>query len=249
MQQSFREEIEVNPLLFRDERLQREEIICKDEGDFLLLSYLSRDEVFKLAHKNLRALKEQNAKDIAEIKSTKNLLKKAYLLRKIHHDYLPYLMILQGSDLESEYFGEIQKIQKLYNDFYANTRFYVEIRYPHNRVYPVEERIDEVRHSVLEYLQAYKIFATKKEKGERIIQRERDIAVLVIELLDNSGRDYSYKLDFRLSSTIGTQEYTDQASTQLVYPRGVQAYQINFVKTLNFFHEKKSVIERLVLGE
>lgn len=246
-QQDLREDIRLSSFDIWDESFALKEYICRDGRDWMMLSLLPKERVRLHAKERLATLKEQNHKDIQAIQSTTNLLKKAALLTKMQHDYLPYLMILPQSKIHDEYFVQTQEIQKLYNNFYANTHFFIEISYPENPFYPVEERVDEVRHELLEVLKEYALYATKLPPNGQITQRDRDIGIITIELLDNSSSDYSYTLEFRLSSLVGEKKYPDQSAARITYPRALQAFRINFVESFESFHKEKDIVWRLGL--
>ena len=117
------------------------------------------------------------------------------------------------------------------------TLFVVDIKYPSNPYYPIEERVDEVRHEFLKILSKNAIYANKYKKNIKHTKKKK---IVLITIALNEIDTIYYTLSFNLDK---------QSSVTFQYSKYVQTHFINFVESLQNYHKKNGIIKELSSGK
>ncbi len=266
-QKEFKQSIESISLDLDISNINKTEYYCYEKDELFFLSLVKKEDIYQKTKEKLKQISIENKNIYSSIQKNENVLAKTLLFNKINVNYLPYLMILESSKkyqkIQKNYFKEIEYYQKMHNEFLKNLEVYISISYPYNRVYTIEERVDEVRQKVIKYLAKYSIYATAKDNQtslkEVLNKTKKEIAVISIKLNEIEDRmvdEDSYtgsegisfhRLEFRLLNTIKPKMHTlkEVSSIYINFPEYARQWQLNPSKKVEAYNQKNDFIKML----
>jgi len=228
------------------ESLPKKEYYCKDDGELFFLYLLKREDVYQYALDKLKSLSLKNKKIFNRAKHESNFLTKTLLLENIKTNYLPYLMILQSSQSQKydikRYLKEIVKYEKAYNRWMKNVVFYISIKYPYSRVYPIENRVKEVQEIIKKLLRSHSIYASNlngeaKNFTKKFFKTSKEIVLIEVQLKDNNSR---YKLNFNLYCN---GKRSNNLSIHI--PENMAGWELNLANKVNEYNKNHSILYNL----
>lgn len=193
---NFQEKITSSSIDIDLNTLKTNEFYCHDEGDVYFLYTLDKGDVIQYANKKLKKMNEENEKLYKQIQKESNVLHQLLLYEKIVTNYLPYLMIIKSDNhtINEKYFKNIKKYQKAYALFLQNTRIYIDIEYPYNRVFPIEDSVDEVRQEIKKILSKHYMnvdnYNSILDYSEYRKSSDKQMAIIKIKLSQVEGFYY-----------------------------------------------------------
>jgi len=264
-QKSFKQDIQSVPLELDLDSLLTKEFYCRSKGELFFLSAVNKNDVLRQTKHKLISISEENKQLYKQIKKEKNLLKKMFFLDSIQINYLPYLMILESAKkekkLQSKYLTEMLFYQKKKKQFLNNVDFFIIIKAPENRVYTIEQRVDEARQEMIKYLAKYSIYAiainNEKDLKKIIAKTKKNCGIISINLktikemkleedLDTGSSFVNYlRLEFKLYNASNAKHWKNTGSYYINYNEYVPQWMIKPVLSMREHNQNDNILKRL----